>query len=301
MTSLGCVFTPDNPPSRLLPFARAADAAGLDEVWLWEDCFLESGIAGAAAVLGATPRVSVGIGVLPVPLRNVALAAMEIATLEGVFPGRIVPGVGHGVQSWMEQVGARVDSPLTLLREHVTALRSLLGGERVTVSGRYVTLDGVALDWPPASPPPVLSAGQGPKTLRLVGEVADGVVLTGDTGLGKTRAALRLVADGREAAGLGAPDLDDERPFRVVSFIPGATGPGALDRLRSPGGWTADAADDDALADCCVWGSAEQLAEGLRRHLDAGATTVVVQPTGDEPDLEGLVGFLGEEVAPLLR
>jgi alkanesulfonate monooxygenase SsuD/methylene tetrahydromethanopterin reductase-like flavin-dependent oxidoreductase (luciferase family) len=296
------VFTPDNPPTRLLPFARAADAAGLDEVWLWEDCFLESGIAGAAAVLGATPRVSVGIGVLPVPLRNVALAAMEIATLEGVFPGRIVPGVGHGVQSWMEQVGARVESPLTLLREHVTALRSLLAGERVTVSGRYVTLDGVALDWPPASPPPVLSAGQGPKTLRLVGEVADGVVLTGDTGLGKTRAALRLIADGREAAGLGAPDLDDDqRPFRVVSFIPGATGPDALDRLRRPGGWTAEVADDDALADCCVWGSAEQMAEGLRRHLDAGATTVVVQPTGDEPDLEGLVGFLGEEVAPLLQ
>ena len=37
------------------------------------------------------------------------------------------------------------------------------------------------------------------------------------------------------------------------------------------------------------------------RHLaDLGATSVVFQPTEDEPDLEGLVNFLCTEVKPLL-
>ena len=36
---------------------------------------------------GATSRVTVGIGLLPVPLRNVALTAMEIATMARLFPG----------------------------------------------------------------------------------------------------------------------------------------------------------------------------------------------------------------------
>src|SRR3954453_16145657 len=149
---LGAIILPQLPPERLLDTARAADAAGLDELWLWEDCFWTSGVAAAAAILGATSRVRVGVGLLPVPLRNVALTAMEIATLERLFPSRALIGVGHGVQDWMGQVGARVASPLTLLREYVDALHGLLGGDRLTVSGRYVRLDGVALDWVPPVP-----------------------------------------------------------------------------------------------------------------------------------------------------
>jgi alkanesulfonate monooxygenase SsuD/methylene tetrahydromethanopterin reductase-like flavin-dependent oxidoreductase (luciferase family) len=306
MTTVGCILPPyGNPPSRLLPFARTAEAAGLDELWLWEDCFLESGIASAAAILGATERIAVGIGVMPVPLRNVALTAMEIATLEGAFPGRFLPGVGHGVQHWMAQVGARVDSPLTLLREQVTALRALLAGDRVTTSGRYVTLDDVALDWPPASPPPVLSAATGPKTLRLVGEVADGAVLVADTGLEGVRRAVTLLDEGRAAAGL--PPLAEsgpgsERPFRLVANLAAATGPDAVERLRRAcEGWDLDVADDAALAEYGSWGSPEELADGLRRFADAGVHSLVVQPTLDEPDLDGFAQLLGKEVAPLLR
>src|SRR5918992_2812124 len=88
MTVLGTVFLPHLPPNRLRRVARAADEAGLEELWLWEDCFLAGGIASAAAVLAWTRRLRVGVGVLPVPLRNVALAAMEMAALHRLFPRR---------------------------------------------------------------------------------------------------------------------------------------------------------------------------------------------------------------------
>ncbi|WP_125772886.1 LLM class flavin-dependent oxidoreductase [Antribacter gilvus] len=295
MTTLGCIVLPSEPPSRFLPIARAADESGLEEVWLWEDCFRETGAGAAGAILGATSRVRVGIGVLPVPLRNVALTAMEIATLEGMFPGRYMPGIGHGVLDWMGQVGARAASPLTLLREYATALRALLAGERLTVTGRYVNLTDVALDWPPSTVPAVLSAGQGPKTLRLVGEVADGVVITADTGLAGLQAANELIAEGREAAGRAGD------PFRTVVFVPGATGPDAVERLRrAAADWPIDVDTDEKLAGYAVWGDAEQLAAGVRRFAEAGADTVVIQPTPDTPDLEAFARFLGEEVRPLL-
>src|SRR5918911_4956600 len=178
MTTLGAVFLPQFAPERLRGVALAADEAGLEELWLWEDCFWESGIAAAAAALAWTQRLRVGIGLLPVPLRNVALTAMEVATLDRIFPGRLVVGVGHGVQDWMGQVGARVDSPLTLLREYLEALRALLRGEEVTTEGRYLRLDRVALDWPPPAAPAVLAGATGPRTLRLCGEFADGTILT---------------------------------------------------------------------------------------------------------------------------
>jgi alkanesulfonate monooxygenase SsuD/methylene tetrahydromethanopterin reductase-like flavin-dependent oxidoreductase (luciferase family) len=178
VTTIGAVCLPQVPPERLREVASAADEAGLDELWLWEDCFLTSGIATAAAVLGWTRRLRVGVGLLPVPLRNVALTAMELATLHRLFPDRVEVGVGHGVQGWMAQVGARVESPVTLLREHLAALRALLGGETVTVDGRYVRLDAVTLDWPPPAPPAVFVGATGPRSLRLSGEAADGTILT---------------------------------------------------------------------------------------------------------------------------
>src|SRR3954449_10742799 len=119
------------PPERLQAVARAAESAGLDELWVWEDCFKQSGIGCAAAALASTSSITVGIGLLPAPLRNVALTAMELATLERTAPGRLIAGVGHGAQEWMTQVGARVASPLTLLEEYASALRALLAGDRV--------------------------------------------------------------------------------------------------------------------------------------------------------------------------
>ncbi|HYF73345.1 MAG TPA: LLM class flavin-dependent oxidoreductase [Nocardioides sp.] len=132
----GVVFRPQQPPEELRAVVEHAEAAGVAELWLWEDCFLEGGLTTAAAALAWSERLVVGVGLLPVPLRNPALAAMEIATLARLFPDRLVVTLGHGVQEWMAQVGSSVDSPLTLLREHTVAVRSLLAGDTVDVSGR---------------------------------------------------------------------------------------------------------------------------------------------------------------------
>nr|WP_284288549.1 hypothetical protein [Angustibacter aerolatus] len=77
MTTVGAVFTPDLPPSGCGRWRSPPSGPGSPSLWLWEDCFRESGVASAAAVLGWTERLRVGVGVLPVPLRNVALTAME--------------------------------------------------------------------------------------------------------------------------------------------------------------------------------------------------------------------------------
>lgn len=289
MTALGAVFRPQLPPERLRSVARIADSTGLEELWLWEDCFLEGGISTAAAALAWTERVRVGVGLLPVPLRNVAITAMEAAALHRMFPGRAIVGVGHGVQDWMGQVGARAESPLTLLREHLEALRALLGGQRVSVDGRYVKLDGVALDWPPDGAVEVLAGATGPRTLRLTGEAADGTILTAATPPDGVRRARRLIEEGREKAGrTGA--------HKVVAYLLTATGPGAADRLRAE----LVAEGLESVPELGVAGDAAAVADAVQRLADAGADTVVLQPTGDEPDPEGFVRFTAEEVRPLL-
>ncbi|PZT68682.1 LLM class flavin-dependent oxidoreductase [Streptomyces sp. SW4] len=289
MTVLGAVFRPQLAPERLRGVCQTAEEAGLEELWLWEDCFREGGISTAAAALAWTERVRVGVGLLPVPLRNVAVTAMEAATLHRMFPGRAVLGVGHGVQDWMGQVGARVESPVTLLREHLLALRALLRGERLTTRGRYVGLDDVALDWPPEQAVEVLAGATGPRSLRLAGEAADGTVLTASTPPDGVRRARRLIDEGRAAAGRTGP-------HRIVVYLLAATGPGAGERLRAE--LHAEGVGD--VPGLGVAGDAEAVAAAVRRLADAGAGTVVLQPTGDEPDPEGFVRFAAREVRPLL-
>jgi alkanesulfonate monooxygenase SsuD/methylene tetrahydromethanopterin reductase-like flavin-dependent oxidoreductase (luciferase family) len=265
LVTLATIFPPSQPPERLGPVAAAAEAAGLEQLWVWEDCFAESGIATATAILAATSQVTVGIGLLPVPLRNVALTAMEIATLSRLFPGRLTAGVGHGVLNWMSQVGARAESPMTLLREYTAALYALLHGETVTTHGRYVRLDRVALEWPPAVVPPLLVGGIRPRTVSLAGELADGVIIPGGVSPDEVHTSVGHFHTSRTAAGPATAD------GAVVVFI-------------------------SAPAD----GPAAAIAATVGEYAAAGATHVAVNTTESDADLERFVGFLAREVRPLL-
>jgi len=259
--TLAAIFPPTQPPEQIGAVAAAAEAAGLAQLWVWEDCFAESGIATATAILAATSRVTVGIGLLPVPLRNVALTAMEIATLARLFPGRLTAGIGHGVLDWMSQVGARAESPMTLLREYTAALFALLHGETVTTHGRYVQLDDVALAWPPAVVPPLLVGGIRPRTVSLAGELADGVIIPGGISPDEVRTSV-----GHLHAGRGA-----DSPADAVVFI-------------------------STPAD----GPAATIAATVTEYARAGATHVAVNAAESDADLERFVGFLAREVQPLL-
>jgi alkanesulfonate monooxygenase SsuD/methylene tetrahydromethanopterin reductase-like flavin-dependent oxidoreductase (luciferase family) len=263
---VGIVFRPQLPPERLREFVTSAEEAGLDDVWLWEDCFLEGGLTTAAAALSWTGSVRVGLGLMPAPFRNPALAAMEVATLARLFPGRFVPAAGHGVLPWMEQVGASAASPMTLLREWVSAVRSLLHGETVTVSGQYVRLSEVALDWPPVAVPPLLLGARGPRTIALAGEIADGLVLdAGGISPDRVRQAVTTAAA--------------RRAHEVVVYVPCAAGDHARERIEAT-----LTASPVPVSERAAFGDAVDVARTVRSFADAGATTVVLQPTGTDPD-----------------
>src|SRR5690606_13889437 len=121
LPAVGVMLPRDLPHADVLPFARRIEELGFDALWVVEDLGFHGGIAQAAAVLAVTERVRVGIGSLPVAARNVGFAAMDVATLAGMFPGRLDIGLGHGIKGWMSQVGAWPASPLTLLREQTEA------------------------------------------------------------------------------------------------------------------------------------------------------------------------------------
>jgi 5,10-methylenetetrahydromethanopterin reductase len=263
---IGVEFPCQVAPERLPAFARRAEELGYAELWLVEDCFFAGAIAPAAAALAATGSLRVGLGVLPAVLRNAALAAMELSALARMFPGRVLPGFGHGIASWMHQVGAFPESQLAALGETVTAVRALLAGEEVTTDGRHVHLDHVRLEHPPGVVPPISTGVRGERSLRLSGEVADGTVLSDLASPGYVRWARGHIDGGRAAAG-----RDDHH--RVTLYAP--VGDAAGVRLQ-------------VAQDLRRWGPSDRLPAELRET----ALTMV----GETPEDADLAQALPEEL-----
>jgi alkanesulfonate monooxygenase SsuD/methylene tetrahydromethanopterin reductase-like flavin-dependent oxidoreductase (luciferase family) len=183
----------------------------------------------------------------------------------------------------MGQVGARAASPLTLMREYVPALRALLAGQEVTTAGRYVSLDGVRLDWPPQVTPTVLVAGEGPKTVHLTGEVGDGTILPGGSTPERVTRTLALAREGRAAAG-----RDDAH--ELVVFVRAAFGSdAALDALVAELSAESGPVDPSLI----VTGDPDAVAAAIEPFYAAGATSVILQPIVGEPDLAGFMRNVG--------
>jgi 5,10-methylenetetrahydromethanopterin reductase len=224
---IGLSAPPQLPPAGLPAYARRAESAGFDELWLAEDCFFAGGIAAVSAALASTRRLVLGLGIMPAVARNAAFTAMEIATLAELYPARLIVGLGHGMAGWMRQIGAYPRSPLTALGEHLQAIRALLAGETVSLAGDYVRLDGVRLDHPPAHVPPVLAGVRGPRSLELSGRMADGTILAWPlTGpyIARAREAIergRLAAGraGRHRLAGGTPVSVDPDPGRARDAV----------------------------------------------------------------------------------
>ncbi|MFK7916548.1 MAG: LLM class flavin-dependent oxidoreductase [Ilumatobacter sp.] len=277
---LGMCFPRELPAPFAIEAAERLEAARLDQLWVIEDCFYTSAPTLAAAALARTQHLTIGIGILPALARTAAVTAMELATLAQLAPGRLIAGIGHGVQEWMAQMGVRPGSPLTALEEVMTAVQRLLAGERVSVDGRYVTLQDVALEPAPHDAPPLLAGVRGPKSLALAGRIADGVVLADCAGPSNTRAsiaragrtgdhdfrtcvfsALCLTDDRNEAHRLMAPFLSEQlsAPWPGIDDHPHVAeirerhATGGVDALASmPSDWWGDIGAigdlDDVLA-----------------------------------------------------
>jgi len=280
MTTIGAMVRREIQPELVIDHARDLDET-FDVLWVVEDLPWAGGVSQLTSVLDATETALVGHGIAPAPFRNPIALAMEWATIARLHPGRLLGGLGHGVQDWMRSIGAAADSPLTLLEEQLVAIRTLLDGEPLATDGRYVQADGIALEFPPTVPVPVHAGVTGPKSLVLSGRAADGTILGEGSSPDFVERARRLIDQGRASAGR----VDTHN---LVVFVGVHLGD-PCDIL--PG--------FDASMWCSIRNDPERVVQDLAAVAAAGADSVVVVPMGRDP-MSGL-DAVGRLVVPALR
>jgi 5,10-methylenetetrahydromethanopterin reductase len=300
---IGVMFRPEWPPEELPAFARRVEDDGFADLWLVEDCFLVGGPTMVAAALAATSRIRVGIGLMPAALRNPALAAMELAGVERLHPGRLVAAFGHGVEPWMRQIDARPDDRLAALEETVSAVRALLAGETVHAHGSHVHLDDVKLGHPPAAAPPILIGTTGPRGLAAAARSADGILLAEGAVPDAVRWA-RAEAGGGTTVAYSWLSLDDDRAAAADALRPSIDlwlRMGLYPAFRRFAGLedeTAADLEDDRLRSLAVAGDARDCARAIAALWAAGVDTVVLVPRHEDRAVQ--IARFTAEVRPLL-
>ncbi len=320
--ALGVIFHPRFPSECLADFSRRVEAAGFDELWLWDDCFLPGALTSAALALSATRQIKVGIGLLPATAYNPLFSVMELTTLACVFPGRILPGFGHGVGPWMAQIGALSRSSLKAVTETVTAVRHLLNGDAVTMQGEVVRLNQVQMQIVPECVPPLYVGAMREKTLRLAGCIGDGTILTGmsspdyvrwawehiraglsDGGRSQHRVVayldVKVSPDGRLARDAARRSLAARLPWADVQIQTSGIGAEITDYLATHTREdVAQGMPDTWLDTFTASGTPEQVVASIERLAAAGVDSVAFQPLdGDPACLDEYIRYL----MPLLR
>jgi alkanesulfonate monooxygenase SsuD/methylene tetrahydromethanopterin reductase-like flavin-dependent oxidoreductase (luciferase family) len=326
-TRIGVLLGSTTQPEDIARLAREVEQGGFGQLWIPEDYFFLGGIAAAGIALGATERIPVGLAVVSSVVRHPAVLAMEIATLRRAFPGRFLPGVGHGVPAWTAQMGLTVSSPMSALQENLVGVRGLLAGNKVHEEGRVHAFHDVVLAHPIAGPVPLYTGVLGDKGVALTGALADGLVVSALAPTEYVRATRSKLDRAAAAAGRDQrPELvtlvavnltvDESRTELVreaikpvLAFYIAATGPGPLFAavganeqiadMLSRGGPEVVLAEmpEDWVDTFAIAGGLARARARIRDYLEAGSDKVVVAtvvPAGAEESLAAVRSVLAE-------
>ena len=173
----------------LLEAGKRADRLGYDTLWTWDHLYpivgswegpILEGYTVLTAWAMATERIRIGLMVGANTVREPALTAKIVTTLDHVSNGRAILGIGA---AWFEPehvaFGLRFgDGPPERLRwlgEAMPVIRGMLHGETPSAAGPRYAARGVRNDPPPiqAHLPILLGGGGEMVTLKLVARYAD--------------------------------------------------------------------------------------------------------------------------------
>lgn len=299
--------------AELREYGRIAEDNGFDSLWVTERYFHEETFSMLGFLAAATQRIKLGVGVVNPYTRNPALLAMASATLDRISGGRFLLGLGRSEHAVIQdKMGIPYGDSRTALVETVGQLRQLFAGERVTAQGGRNKLQAVKLATTPIQPRlPIYLAGIGTKGLRLVGEIADGVVLNAYVPPAYVRYAVTEIRAAATAAGRDPSAIDmacmlvirlTDDPVktraslkqRIVRLLEephvgeilldkGGFDPSILTRLRatikSDGEKAAVPLITDAMVDAFyIVGSPTQCQERIAEYRQAGVTTPLLLP-----------------------
>lgn len=213
-------------PIRDIPAqAKAAEEGGASTLWIACHLYLRDPITMAALALGATKKIKIALMAMSPYSTHPVFIAMAAASLEEMYPGRVLLCLGAGAPADLKAAGIDSPQPLVTIGEAIKICRSLFAGETTEFHGKVFNVSGRRLANGARSIPIVIAASRA-KMLQLAGRESDGVLISAATSPPFVQACLAQAAS--------------TRPFRKVGLVYtriGATEREGIDSIRRPIGF----------------------------------------------------------------
>ncbi|MGA3000256.1 MAG: LLM class flavin-dependent oxidoreductase [Acetobacteraceae bacterium] len=289
----------------LATFVELVDRCGYDSLWVGDhisfpvpifDPMLQ--LAQAAVV---SRRLTLGTGVLLLPLRHPTPVAKQVTTLDHLTEGRLILGVGVGGEFPKEYAACDVprNERGARLAEGVQVLRKFFSGEPVSHQGRfYGPFEDVPMRPPPrqSGGPPIWFAGRKEAALRRIGRLGDGFLAYVITP-SMYAAALETIASAASEANR------DPEPFGTGHLLftrLDHTYETALDRATETLSVRYAMDFRKAAARYCALGTPEQVVERIREFHAAGVRHVVLDLLGPYEERHRQIEWFATCALPLL-
>jgi probable F420-dependent oxidoreductase len=162
-------------------FVDLVEESGLDSIWLNDRIrnptpALEP-ITALAMVAGRTKYIKFGMSVAVLPVRDPLILAKELATIDFLSHGRMLPAFGLGVDQegeWLA-VGKTPKHRGAMTDEAVPLMRRLWNEDAVSHKGQFYTTHELTIQPKPRQQPmPVWFGGRSPAAYKRVARLGDG-------------------------------------------------------------------------------------------------------------------------------
>jgi probable F420-dependent oxidoreductase len=287
----------------LAGYARRAEKLGFESLWAWDHLFLGArrafpffeALTTLTWLAAHTSEVTLGTGVLVLPLRDPTVLAKVTGTLQAVSGGRLSLGVAAG---WYEREFEAVGIPFRergrIFERNLEILGRLWDEDYMTGDYADLRFRSVRMLPRPAPRPQLLIGGYVDRVLRRVATRSDGW-LTYFYTAGSFRRNWRKIRDFAEQAGRDPDELTNVAQLPVCvasSFEEGDK------KARQFVGDYFDVAEwSESTPDSAVRGTPQQCAEQLVEQIDAGVRHIVLVPYNYAMDQ---VEALASDVLPLI-
>ena len=170
--AVGLWLYPDAPAKDLVAAVVAAEAHGVDEVWIADEGVMREPLVVLSAAATQTSRIRLGVGITTPMLRHPGAMASSMATLDELSNGRAILGFGVGGDHSLKPFDLTVEKPVGLLRDAIRTARGVV--ERTPVVGYRPPAHAM-----PARHVPIFVGSKGEQITRMASREADGVFLSG--------------------------------------------------------------------------------------------------------------------------
>ena len=289
----------------LVRFVELVDRAGFDSLWCGDHISMPIAFLDPMAMLAqaavVSRRLTFGIGVYLLPLRNVGAAAKQAASLDHLTEGRFILGVGIGGEfpKEYEVCGVPHEERGARLTEQMQALRALWTGAPATFQGKHYRFTDVLMRPASRTPggPPMWVGGRSDAALKRAATLADGYhsyVVTPEM----YRDALTKIEAAAQAAGR---ELTSYATGHLLFARIDDSYEQALDTAAASLGKRYAMDFRKAAQRYAALGTPAQVAETICTFHAAGVRHIVVDLCGPYERRQEQVERFAAEVMPLLR